>query len=120
MEIEILLFCTCSCTISILHLCLVAHDRYVALVHPLNYKHNRTSKDALYRIVAAWIIGILAWMPCILIIRYHFDEQNIEPLDCFFTYNKWFVLIQSFVVYYTPVCVMSFFYIACLNVLRKR
>ena len=120
-------FCTtwmvfdfCCCTISMLHLCLIAHDRYVALVHPMEYKNNRTTIDAVIRITVAWIVGALAWIPCIIYIRYDLDKENIDPLDCFFTFNKWFVLIQSLVVYYIPIVVMSFFYVACLHMLRLR
>ena len=120
-------FCTtwmvfdfCCCTISMLHLCLVAHDRYVALVHPMEYKNNRTTKDALIRITVAWVVGVLAWIPCIVYIRYDLDKENVDLVDCFFTYNKWFVLIQSIVVYYTPIVVMCFFYVACLHMLRLR
>lgn len=120
-------FCTtwmvfdfCCCTISMLHLCLIAHDRYVALVHPLQYKNSRTTKDALIRIGVAWVGGALAWIPCIAFIRYDVDQENIDPLDCFFTYNKWFVLIQSLIVYYMPIVVMCFFYVACLHMLRIR
>ena len=120
-------FCTtwmvldfCGCTISMLHLCLIAHDRYVALVHPMEYKNNRTTRDALIRITLAWVVGALAWIPCIIYIRYDLDRENVDPLDCFFTFNKWFVLIQSLVVYYIPIIVMSFFYVACLHMLRLR
>ncbi len=120
-------FCTtwmvfdfCCCTVSMLHLCLIAHDRYVALVHPMEYKNNRTTKDALIRIALAWVVGALAWIPCIVFIRYDLDQDNVDPLDCFFTYNKWFVLGQALVVYYMPIVVMSFFYVACLHVLRLR
>lgn len=115
-----MVFDFCCCTVSMLHLCLVAHDRYVALVHPMQYKSSRTSKDALVRIAVAWMLGALAWIPCIVLIRYDLDKDNVDPLDCFFTYNKWFVLIQSLAVYYAPIVVMCFFYVACLHVLRMR
>ena len=89
-------------------------------MHPLEYKNNRTSKDAIYRILFAWVLGVLLWLPCVIIIRYHYDKENIDPKDCFFTYDKYFVLVQSFVAYYTPIIVMSFFYVACLYKLHER
>ena len=107
----------CSCTVSMLHLILVAHDRYVALVHPLDYKTSRTSKDALKRLSVAWVVGILGWAPAI--VAYQFVNATAER-DCFFLPNKLYVLLQAFAAYYIPIIIMLYFYARCLRVLRQR
>lgn len=107
---------TC-CTVSMLHLCLIAFDRYEAVVHPIDYKNNHTSKVATMRSIGAWILGFLAWLPAIISFR------AISPgpdNDCFFIPEKLYILIQSIVVYYSPIFIMVIFYIGCLMVLRKR
>ena len=107
----------CACTVSMLHLILVAHDRYIALVHPLDYKTSRTFKDALKRLIVAWIIGILGWAPAI--IAYQFINATEEGA-CYFLPDKLYVLFQACVAYYIPIIAMLYFYIRCIHVLRLR
>ena len=106
-----------SCTVSMLHLILVAHDRYVALVHPLDYKTSRTSKDALKRLSVAWVVGILGWAPAIIV--YKMTSATTET-GCFYLPSKLYVLIQSCAAYFIPIIIMLYFYARCLRVLRLR
>ena len=105
------------CTVSMFHLCLISYDRYEAVLHPVRYKQNRTALNVAIRIVAAWILGVLVWMPAIV----SFRAVEPGPLnDCFFIPDRRYILIQSLVVYYGPIIIMVVFYMMCLNALRLR
>ena len=107
---------TC-CTVSMLHLCLIAYDRYEAVVHPIEYKQNRTATNALYRAIGAWVVSFIAWLPAIVVFRVLAPGPEN---DCYFIPERLYILIQSIVVYYSPIVIMVIFYVQCLSVLRKR
>ncbi len=109
---------TC-CTVSMVHLCLIAHDRYVAVVHPLEYKMKRTANDALIRIIMAWLGSMIVWLPAIIAIRITNADISADT-DCLFMPDNLYILIQSIVVYYGPIIVMVFFYMMCLHKLHLR
>ncbi|KAG8451404.1 hypothetical protein GDO86_003569 [Hymenochirus boettgeri] len=53
---------TC-CTASILHLCVIALDRYWAITDALEYSKHRTAKRAAVMISVVWVISICISMP---------------------------------------------------------
>uniref|UniRef100_V9KKC5 5-hydroxytryptamine receptor 1B n=2 Tax=Callorhinchus milii TaxID=7868 RepID=V9KKC5_CALMI len=53
---------TC-CTASILHLCVIALDRYWAITDAVEYSSKRTPKRAAGMIVTVWVISICISMP---------------------------------------------------------
>ncbi|ELT97410.1 hypothetical protein CAPTEDRAFT_135606, partial [Capitella teleta] len=55
-----------SCTVSMIHLCLIAHDRHLALAKPLAYRHSNRKRTICTSIGATWVIGTGAWLPAIL------------------------------------------------------
>lgn len=107
------------CTVSMIHLCLIAFDRYEALTNPIEYRQKHTTSTALKRIAGAWIIGVLVWMPACVSIQ----AINIDILpeqDCFFVPSNLYVILQAIFVYYLPIIGMIYLYMMCLHVLRKR
>ena len=109
-----------SCvTVSMFHLCIIAHDRYVALVNPVVYQQERTTKDALIRLCTVWFLGVAVWMPAVLFTRHRLWEDLPEG-DCFFVPQSSYVLIQATLVYYLPTFIMIFFYVRCLRILYRK
>uniref|UniRef100_A0A7M4FNH8 5-hydroxytryptamine receptor 1D n=1 Tax=Crocodylus porosus TaxID=8502 RepID=A0A7M4FNH8_CROPO len=53
---------TC-CTASILHLCVIALDRYWAITDALEYAKRRTASRAAFMIAVVWVISICISMP---------------------------------------------------------
>ena len=108
------------CTVSMLHLCVIARDRYLALSRPLDYKHLATTKNAIIYCLASWVGGFALWVPTIMYIRT--TERNIlDPFDCYFTSTRPdIIMVQAAVVYYSPIFVMSYYYFMCVHLLRKR
>ncbi|KAJ7989193.1 hypothetical protein DPEC_G00316970 [Dallia pectoralis] len=56
---------TC-CTASILHLCVIALDRYWAITHAVEYSKKRTAARAAGMIATAWVIAICISLPPLL------------------------------------------------------
>ncbi len=108
------------CTVSMLHLCVIARDRYTALARPLEYKDIATTKNAILQCLASWVGGFAVWVPTIMYIRVT-ERSILDPFDCYFTSTRPnIIMIQAAVAYYSPVVVMSYYYIICVYLLRKR
>ena len=54
------------CTASILNLCCISLDRYLAITRPLQYSHKRSPKLAFNMIAVVWIASILVCLPPLL------------------------------------------------------
>ncbi|CAM4657136.1 unnamed protein product [Lepidochelys olivacea] len=52
-----------GCTASILHLCVIALDRYWAITDALEYTKHRTARRAALMIAVVWVISICISMP---------------------------------------------------------
>ena len=103
------------CTVSMVHLSLIAHDRHQALSKPHIYKSSSRARQILTRIAAAWVVGVLAWLPGIIISTM---QQGYVAYDCFFMPHRHYVLAQSLIVYCLPIVLMGYYYAMCLYGLR--
>ena len=106
-------------SVSMINFCLIAHDRYLALVQPLTYQQQRTTKDALIRICVMWAVCIIHWIICVVIDR-HVIKSDLDPTYCFYVPSPILTLIQTVLVYHTPIGIMIYLYCCCLVALRKR
>ena len=107
------------CTVSMLHLCMLAYERNNAIVNPLRHRAQTRHRRAVICISACWILGILAWAPAVIIFRE--QQKHTIPLnDCFFVPDKRYVLPQTIIVYFGPICTMIYLYARILHTLRKR
>lgn len=57
------------CTVSILNLCAVSVDRYLAVTKPLIYCPRRTTKRILIYVLLAWILALLISVPPLVAFR---------------------------------------------------
>ena len=58
------------CTVSMLHLCLIALDRLHCITQPHTYIGEEAKKRTLAGIVLAWTVGSLIWIPVIVLFRH--------------------------------------------------
>ncbi|XP_067901887.1 5-hydroxytryptamine receptor 1E [Heterodontus francisci] len=111
-------FCTCS----ILHLCVIALDRYWAITDAIEYARKRTAKRAGVMIAAVWAISVFISMPP-LFWRSH--DVNSTGKQCIIEHDHVIYTIYStFGAFYVPLALILVLYYriyhAAKNLYQKR
>ncbi|XP_072906282.1 5-hydroxytryptamine receptor 1E [Hemitrygon akajei] len=97
-------FCTCS----ILHLCVIALDRYWAITDAVRYAGKRTAKRAVAMIVTVWVISVCIAIPP-LFWRSH-DVSRTGP-QCIINHDHAIYTIYStFGAFYVPLALILVLY----------
>ncbi|KAM9357758.1 5-hydroxytryptamine receptor 2B [Symphorus nematophorus] len=116
-------------TASIMHLCAISLDRYIAIKKPIQHSQYKSRGKALVKIALVWLISI-----CIAILIpirglpstiYHHLPNNIT-----FTSNHtcqlktdtfWdFIIFGSLAAFFIPLTIMMVIYLLTVKVLRKK
>ena len=111
-------------TASILHLCCISMDRYIAIIHPLQYEIKMTSTRVAIMITCTWVASILiSYIP--VHSQLYTTEQNNWALDqdpesCTFIVNKIYAGVSSSVSFWIPGTIMVFVYAKILLEARKQ
>lgn len=101
------------CTSSILHLCVIALDRYWAITEPIDYMKKRTPRRAAVLISVTWIVGFSISIPPMLIMRSHpsiMAEDRANPKQCKITHDPWYTIYSTFGAFYIPLALMLVLY----------
>ena len=113
---------TC-CTASILHLCVISLDRYLAITQPLTYKTKMSKRRAILMICGVWICsGAISFVPIYL---GWFADTAVVTLyqdspDCGLYVNKIYAVISSMTSFYVPLVVMLFAYVKIFRIARAQ
>nr|AKQ63050.1 orphan G-protein coupled receptor 46 [Platynereis dumerilii] len=113
---------TC-CTASILHLCVISLDRYLAITGPLSY-HRRMSKlRAVTMIVGVWICSIaISFLPIFL--GWFADHSQMDlytdSANCGLYVNKIYAVISSAMSFYIPLVVMLCVYFKIFRIAQSQ
>ncbi|XP_070573859.1 alpha-2Db adrenergic receptor-like [Ptychodera flava] len=92
------------CTASMLNLCAIAYDRYIAVSKPLRHLKSRSKRKALQWIAMVWITSAICWIPAIVVWRMiSGDSGNYE---CLYLPHPIYVLVSSLLIYDVPILVM--------------
>lgn len=113
---------TC-CTASILHLCVISLDRYLAITGPLSY-HRRMSKlRAMAMIISVWICSVaISFLPIFL--GWFADHSQVQlyadTTDCGLYVNKVYAVISSATSFYIPLLVMLCVYFKIFRIAQSQ
>ncbi|XP_053698827.1 probable G-protein coupled receptor No18 [Sabethes cyaneus] len=105
------------CTASILSLCAISVDRYLAVTQPLTYSKRRRSKRlALLMILIVWIVALAITCPPFL----GWYDQDRKRNECLYNQNKGYVVFSAMGSFFIPMTVMLYVYSKICCVLTSR
>lgn len=111
-------------TASILHICCISMDRYIAIMHPLQYETKMTGCRVAIMLTVTWVSSILiSYIPIHAQLYTTPDTLQIMdefPSDCLFVVNKYYAVISSSVSFWIPCTIMVFVYIKIYMEARKQ
>ncbi|XP_022623037.1 5-hydroxytryptamine receptor 2A [Seriola dumerili] len=104
-------------TASIMHLCAISLDRYIAIRNPIHHSRFNSHTKARVKIMAVWTISVGISMPIpVLGLRDH--SKVFKDGSCVLTDNN-FVLVGSFVAFFVPLTIMIVTYFLTINALQN-
>ncbi|XP_065112824.1 5-hydroxytryptamine receptor 1E [Paramisgurnus dabryanus] len=98
---------TC-CTSSILHLCVIALDRYWAITKAIEYARKRTARRAAIMVATAWLISVFISIPPLFWRR---REDGGGPQQCIIEHDHvGYTIFSTFGAFYIPMTLILILY----------
>ena len=107
------------CTSSILNLCVIALDRYWAIVDPVNYAQKRTIRRVNSRIAAVWVLSLIISVPPLLGWN-DWPAHFTEDTPCALTQERLFVVYSASGSFFIPLVIMSVVYAKIFFAIKRR
>ncbi|TNN18216.1 Tyramine/octopamine receptor [Schistosoma japonicum] len=104
------------CMASILNLCCISLDRYIAITHPMKYFIKRTRLTASAMIAFAWILPLIIMLPPIV----GGNQHTLGPGSCHITYNKAYRIYSSIAGFFGPFLLIAYVYLRVFIVIKRR
>ncbi|XP_004637363.2 5-hydroxytryptamine receptor 2B isoform X2 [Octodon degus] len=108
-------------TASILHLCAISVDRYIAIKKPIQANQCNSRATALIKITVVWLISIGIAIP-VPIKGIDTDVPNPNNITCALTKERFgnFMLFGSLAAFFTPLAIMIVTYFLTIHALQKK
>ncbi|XP_061468820.1 5-hydroxytryptamine receptor 2A [Rhineura floridana] len=104
-------------TASIMHLCAISMDRYIAIQNPIHHSRFNSRTKAFAKIIAVWTISVGISMP-VPVFGLRDDSKVFKNGSCLLVDEK-FILIGSFVAFFVPLAIMVITYFLTIKSLQK-
>lgn len=106
------------CTASILSLCAISVDRYLAVTQPLSYSKKRRSKRlAFVMILIVWLSSALITAPPMF---GWYDSERHNQKICRYNRNTGYVIYSAMGSFFIPMVVMLYVYVRISCVIAQR
>ncbi|TPP65645.1 5-hydroxytryptamine receptor 1A-alpha [Fasciola gigantica] len=102
------------CTASILSLCAISVDRYLAITRPLTYASKRTTRRMIFMIGTCWLLAGLISVPPVFI----FEKPKLL-FHCGYSEDLTYQIYATFSAFYIPLLIMLILYGRIYFVVRK-
>lgn len=111
-----------TCTSSILHLCVIALDRYQAIHDPLGYALKRTYRRVLLQIGLVWLASALISIPPVIGWNKSSGHSLYDDVTqrCELTDEKGFVIFSASGSFFIPFLIMTVVYAKIFIAIRGR
>ncbi|CAI2730379.1 unnamed protein product [Schistosoma spindalis] len=103
------------CSASILNLCCISVDRYIAINYPMKYISKRTRRTAFAMIGGAWIASFLIMIPPIFGSQHHTGVGS-----CYLRSDARYRFLTGISILIIPIFLVGFIYIRIFWVIRRR
>ncbi|NP_001038208.1 5-hydroxytryptamine receptor 2B isoform X1 [Danio rerio] len=112
-------------TASIMHLCAISLDRYIAIKKPIQHSQFKSRAKVLAKIALVWLISIGIAIPIPIKGLQFFDHPNItfnKNHTCLLSPEGFrdFKVYGSLVAFFIPLAIMMIIYLLTIQVLRKK
>nr|CAH8819506.1 unnamed protein product [Trichobilharzia regenti] len=105
-----------TCLASILNLCCISVDRYVAISRPLKYITRRSRRNSFLMIAIAWIMPIIVILPPLI----GPDKHIVGIGCCYITFNKGYRIYSSLLGYFFPLTVIAYVHLRIFYIIKAR
>ncbi|KAH0624250.1 hypothetical protein JD844_007882 [Phrynosoma platyrhinos] len=107
-------------TASIMHLCAISLDRYIAIKKPIQASQYNSRATTLIKITVVWLISIGIAIP--IPIRGIGDSGNFPNFTCVLRPDRFgdFIIYGSVAAFFVPLAIMVVTYFLTIRVLRKK
>ncbi|XP_055981631.1 5-hydroxytryptamine receptor 2C [Sorex fumeus] len=106
-------------TASIMHLCAISLDRYVAIRNPIEHSRFNSRTKAIMKIAIVWAISLGISIPIPVIGLRNEEKVFANNTTCVLN-DPNFVLVGSFVAFFIPLTIMVITYFLTIYVLRRQ
>ncbi|CAG9540699.1 unnamed protein product [Cercopithifilaria johnstoni] len=119
------------CTASILNLCVISIDRYLAISKPLKYSRTRNYKTAALLLGSVWLISFIVCSPPWIfhfdnypkIIRVNISGSNscfVDMIFCDYPSGIIYRIYSSMASFFIPLLVMCWIYCKIFRIISRR
>ncbi|XP_071991319.1 5-hydroxytryptamine receptor 2A [Engystomops pustulosus] len=104
-------------TASIMHLCAISLDRYIAIRNPIHHSRFNSRTKAFTKIIAVWTISVGISMP-VPVFGLQDDSKVFNQENCSLS-DEHFIIVGSFVAFFIPLIIMVVTYFLTIKSLQK-